>query len=81
MSSLPARTFAIYIKSRVGRGAFIEDISANDLDVSGMTGGFLCINVLSSGLQDQFPVPGEKGIPAIRNFRRANVRVKTAPCW
>ena len=35
-----ARTFAIYIKSRPGRGAFIEDIICNDLDVSGMTGGF-----------------------------------------
>ena len=30
-----ARTYAIYIKSRPGRGAFIEDIVADDLDVSG----------------------------------------------
>src|SRR6185295_3028149 len=36
-----AQTFAIYIKSRPGRGAFIENISADDLDVSGMVGAFL----------------------------------------
>ena len=33
-----AQTFAIYIKSRPGRGAFIEDIVADDLDVSGTDG-------------------------------------------
>lgn len=74
-----ARTFAIYIKSRPGRGAFIEDISADGLDVSGMTGGFLRINVLGSGLQDQVPVPGDEGVPTVRNFRFSNVRVKDCP--
>lgn len=28
-----ARTFRLYIKSRPGRGAFIEDIVAGDLDL------------------------------------------------
>jgi len=74
-----AQTFAIYIKSRPGRGAFIEDISADDLDVSGMVGGFLRLNILNSGLQDQTPVPGDEGIPTIRNFRFSNVRVKDVP--
>jgi polygalacturonase len=74
-----ARTFAIYIKSRVGRGAFIEDISARDLDVSGMTGGFLSLNLLGSGIQDQAPVPGNEGIPTVRNFRFSEVRVKDCP--
>jgi hypothetical protein len=74
-----ARTFALYIKSRVGRGAFIEDISAKDLDVSGMTGGFLSLNLLGSGIQDQFPVPGDDGIPTVRNFRFSDVRVKDCP--
>ena len=45
-SSRARKTFAIYIKSRPGRGAFIEDISADDLDVSGTTGGFLRFNIL-----------------------------------
>jgi polygalacturonase len=74
-----AKTFALYIKSRPGRGAFIEDITADDLDVSGMTGGFLRFNILASGIQDADPVPGDEGIPTIRNFRFTNVRVKDVP--
>jgi polygalacturonase len=70
-----AQTFAIYIKSRVGRGAFIEDIAADDLDASNMKGGFLRINLLSSGLQDEAPVAGDEGIPAAENFRFSNIRV------
>jgi polygalacturonase len=74
-----ARTFAIYIKSRPGRGAFIEDIFGRDLDVSGMTGGFLSLNILGSGIQDQAPVPGDEGIPTIRNFRFSDVRLTDCP--
>ncbi len=74
-----AQTFAIYIKSRVGRGAFIEDISGDDLDVSGTTQGFLRVNALSSGIQDEVPVPGDEGIPDLKNFKFSNVRVKDCP--
>ncbi len=74
-----ARTFAIYIKSRPGRGAFIEDIFVDDLDVSGAQGGFLRLNFVDSGLQDSDPVPGEEGIPTVKNFRFTNIRVKDAP--
>jgi polygalacturonase len=74
-----ARSYAVYIKTRVGRGAFIEDIVADDLDVSGTTGGFLSFNLTGSGIQDQAPVPGEEGIPTVRNFRFSNVRVKDCP--
>jgi polygalacturonase len=74
-----AQTYAIYIKSRAGRGAFIEDITASDLDVSGATGGFLRLNLLNSGLQDQYPVPGLEGIPTARNFRFSNIRVRGVP--
>jgi polygalacturonase len=74
-----ARTFALYIKSRPGRGAFIEDIIADDLDVSGTDGGFLRFNILGSGIQDQDPVPGDEGIPTIRNYRFSNIRVKDCP--
>jgi polygalacturonase len=76
---LGARTFAIYIKSRPGRGAFIEDIYIDDLDVSGAQAGFLRLNILDSGKQDEFPVPGGEGIPTVRNFRFNNIRVKDAP--
>jgi polygalacturonase len=74
-----AQTFAIYIKSRVGRGAFIEDITAIDLDVSGTVGGFLHCNVLSGGLQDEAPVTGDDGIPAVRNFKFSNIRLHDCP--
>jgi polygalacturonase len=74
-----AKTFAIYIKTRVGRGAFIENITADDLDVSGTEGGFLSLNLIGSGLQDQDPVPGVEGIPAVRNLHFSNVRVKGCP--
>jgi polygalacturonase len=75
-----ARSHAIYIKSRVGRGAFIEDISADDLEVSGMQAGFLRINMLGSGLSDgPASVTGEAGIPTLRNFHFSNVRVTDVP--
>ena len=74
-----ARTQAIYIKSRPGRGAFIEDIVADDLDVSGTQGGFLRFNILNSGIQDQDPVPGDEGIPTVRNFKFSNIRVQDCP--
>jgi len=70
-----AKTYAIYIKSRPGRGAFIEDISGNDLDVQTGTNGFLRINLLNSGLQDAEPVLADEGIPSAKNFRFTNVRV------
>jgi polygalacturonase len=70
---------AIYIKSRPGRGAFIEDITADDLEVSGTRQGFLRFNILNSGIQDQNPVPGDEGIPTIRNYHFSNVRVKDCP--
>ena len=54
-----ARTCAIYIKSRPGRGAFIEDISGSDLEVNTAPGDFLRINLLNSGIQDPEPVPGD----------------------
>lgn len=74
-----ARSYAIYIKTHVGRGAFIENIAADDLDVSGVEGGFLRLNLVGSGKQDQDPVQGLDGIPTVRNLRFTNVRVHEAP--
>jgi polygalacturonase len=76
---LGAKTFAIYIKSRPGRGAFIENIVMSDLDISGAQQGFLRFNILNSGLQDPDPVPGVQGIPTIRNFRFDRIRVADVP--
>jgi polygalacturonase len=69
-----AKSYAIYIKSRPGRGAFIENISASGLDVSTAPGGFLRINLLNSGIQDPEPVPGKEGIPYAKNFSFTGVK-------
>lgn len=76
---LAAYTFAIYIKSRPGRGAFIEDIAVRDIDVAGTRDGFLRLNFLDSGKQDPFPVPGVEGIPTVRNLAFERIRVTDVP--
>jgi hypothetical protein len=70
-----ANTFAIYIKGRTDRGGDIRDISAEDIDVLDATGGFLRINLLTSGKPDPHPVPGDAGIPSAGVFQFINVRV------
>lgn len=76
---LAAYTFAIYIKSRPGRGAFIEDIVMRDLEVSGAKDGFLRLNFLDSGKQDPFPVAGLDGVPTVRDFTFERIRVTDVP--
>jgi len=44
-----------------------------------MRGGFLRFNILTSGLQDQVPVPDNEGIPTIKNFSFTNIRVHDVP--
>jgi len=74
-----AKTYAFYIKSRRGRGAFIENIFADGLEVSNCTQGFLRLNMTGSGIQDQDPVPGDEGIPTAKNWRFSNVTVRDVP--
>ncbi len=76
---LGAETYAIYIKSRPGRGAFLENIAVTDFEVSGAQQGFLRLNLLDSGKQDECPVAGLEGIPLVRNFRFKNIRVDAVP--
>lgn len=76
---LSAYTHGVYIKTRSGRGAFIEDVTFRDIDVSGCREGFLRINSLGSGLQDQDPVPGDEGLPQLRNLRFTDIRVHDVP--
>lgn len=76
---LSAYTHGVYIKTRSGRGAFIEDITFRDIDVSGCREGFLRLNSLGSGLQDQDPVPGDEGLPQLRNLRFTDIRVQDVP--
>lgn len=76
---LSAYTFAVYIKTSIERGAFIENIEMDDLDVSGARQGFLRLNFLNSGRHDEFPVRGLAGIPDVRNFRFTNIRATDMP--
>ena len=74
---LGAGTFAIYIKSRPGRGAFIENIYISNLDVSGAKKGFLRINILNSGIADMPNlVPGDK---VFRRFAILNSETSKSP--
>jgi polygalacturonase len=70
-----ANTYSIYIKSHIGRGAFIENISANDLNVESATKGFLRFNLISSGRTDTNPVPGNEGVPLGSSFHFSDVKV------
>jgi polygalacturonase len=68
------KTYAIYIKTRVGRGAFIENISAKDLEADVAPAGFLRLNLLDSGIQDPEPVQGDAGIPRVSNLSFTQIR-------
>lgn len=72
---MTSRTFGVYIKTRIGRGGVIENISGCDLEILG--GGFLKINLASAGNLNTAddPVPGAAGIPLGRNFSFSNVTV------
>jgi polygalacturonase len=72
---MTSRTFGVYVKTRIGRAGTIENISGDDLDVLG--GGFLRVNLISSGNSNTAddPVEGIAGYPLGRNFCFSNVRV------
>jgi len=70
-----ARTSAIYIKTRIGRAGVIENITGDDLNVQ--AGGFLAVNLISSGNQNTADdtVEGLVGYPLGKNFKFTNVKV------
>lgn len=70
---------AFYIKSRIGRGAYIENLTFRDIEAADMRMGFLRIDQVSAGIQDEYPVPGIDGVPLFRNFRFQDIRVQNAP--
>jgi polygalacturonase len=72
---LTSNTYGVYVKTRIGRAGTIENISGDDLDV--LAGGFLRVNLISSGNKNTSddPVEGLAGYPLGRNFSFSNVRV------
>ena len=76
---LNARSYGIYIKTKIGRAGVIENICGENLDNHG--GGFLRINLTGAGNKNTAddPVPGDLGIPLGRNFSFRNVHVTDCP--
>jgi len=68
------RSYAIYVKSRIGRAGVTENISGADLEVS--EGGFLRVNLVSAGNMNTAddPVEGPLGYPEGKNFSFVNVK-------
>jgi polygalacturonase len=59
---------AIFIKSRTGRGGFIENVEGTDLKADGAK-AFLRIDLVTKGIQDSEPVPGDDAYPRVKNLR------------
>ncbi len=68
--------FAIHIKSREGRGAFIDDINVKDLEVGNAKGGFLRLDLRNTGIVGTEPVPGEEGIPSAKNYSFTDIKIE-----
>ena len=69
------RSFAIYVKTRIGRAGANDNISGDDLDL--LAGNFLRINLTRGGNSSTAddPVPGLLGYPTASNISFSNVRV------
>jgi polygalacturonase len=67
---------AIFIKSREGRGGFMENISGENLTVL-KSPTFVGIDLTSKGIQATDPVPGETNQwPHVQNISFKNIRVQ-----
>jgi hypothetical protein len=64
---------AVYIKGRIGRGGFFENITGKNLNVA--TRIFLGLNLRDAGIIGVDPVSGEEGVPRARNIAFSNVKV------
>ena len=70
-----AKTYAIYIKSRPA-AARSSRTSRRAISTSPPRPAVSsAVNLLSSGIQDPEPVPGDEGIPSAKNFRFTDVKV------
>lgn len=76
---LQAKTYAIYIKSQVGRGGFIENLEFEDCDIAGTGLGAIRINQLTSGKHDENQVAGLGGVARMSKFSFRHIRVLGVP--
>src|SRR5262249_43760704 len=71
--SFPRGQNALFFKSRTGRGGFMEDIEAADLDVGATV--FVGIDLTTKGIQDSEPVPEDEGFARMGNVKISEARV------
>ena len=70
------RQNAIFIKSRDGRGGFMEDIFGENLTVL-PSPTFICIDLVDKGIQASDPVPGDlEKWARVRNISFKNIKVQ-----
>lgn len=73
---LSGRQNAIYIKSREGRGGYMEDISGENLTVL-KSPTFVGIDLMGKGIQATDPVTGDVAKwPLVKNISFKNIRVQ-----
>ncbi|HZI33462.1 MAG TPA: glycosyl hydrolase family 28 protein, partial [Candidatus Binatia bacterium] len=73
---MSGRQNAIFIKSRDGRGGYLEDISGENLTIL-KSPTFIGIDLLKKGIQATDPVPGEvKKWARVRNLNFKNIHVE-----
>lgn len=73
---LAGRQNAIYIKSREGRGGFIEDITGENLTIL-KSPTFVGIDLMSKGIQATDPVTGDVAKwPLVKDISFKNIRVQ-----
>jgi polygalacturonase len=73
---ISGRQNAIFIKSREGRGGYMEDISGENLTVL-KSPTFVCIDLLKKGIQATDPVPGDvEKWPRVQNLSFKNITVQ-----
>ena len=73
---IAGRQNAIFIKSRDGRGGFIENISGENITVL-ESPTFIGIDLMNKGIQAHDPVPGEiNKWPLVQNISFRNVQVR-----
>lgn len=73
---ISGRQNAIFIKSREGRGGYMEDISGENITVL-KSPTFVCIDLLQKGIQATDPVPGDvEKWPLVRNLTFKDVNVQ-----
>ena len=70
----------IFIKSRDGRGGFIENVTGENLTILGRCGAFLGIDLITKGIQAAEPVTGDvEQWTAARNISFKNIKVEGVP--